>query len=251
MTGDPIRRLLPRVALGRRDPPRQRLLFVHVPKTAGMSLYHALERWAGPDRAIRFPNGGPGDLAAWLELPRARLEQLRLVSGHLPLHDFRKRELSGWMPITLLRDPVARTLSTYSYIRGQRRHPWHGLVSSMDLEEFLDWFEGRPANLDQQCGFITPERTAEAAFRVLTEEFLLAGTAERLDLFEQALSMALAVRIRTPTHNRSRRRIDPASVPAATLARIRAMHPQDAIVHATVRERGLVGSGLSELAASP
>lgn len=204
---------------------------MHIPKTAGMSLYQALERWAGRDRALRFPNGGPEDLARWLEVPQERVDELRLISGHLPLHHFRLRDMAGWAPITLLRDPVARTLSTYSYIRGQRSHPWHELVSGMDLERFLDWFEGRPANLDQQCGFIAPDGTADAAFRVLQEEFLLAGTVERLRAFDEALSAALGSTIRTPRRNRSRHPIDPATLPPTTVARIRAMHPEDRILH--------------------
>lgn len=245
-----IRRLLQRVVPVRSAPPAERVLFVHVPKTAGMSLYHVLERWAGPGRAMRFSTGGPEDLAAWLAVPQAQVDDLRLVSGHLPLHDFRRRDIPDWAPITLLRDPVARTLSTFSYIRGQRRHPWHDLVSSMDLDAFLDWFGSRPANLDQQCGFITRERTAEAAIRVLAEEFLLAGTVEHLDRFEDGLSEALAVPIRTPTHNRSRRPIDPASLPRVTIARIRAMHPEDSVLHALVRERGLMGSAAQGSGAS-
>lgn len=239
---DLIRRLVERLAPGRSEPPTQRVLFVHIPKTAGMSLYHALERWAGPGRAIRYPNGGVDDLAAWRDLSQARLDQLRLVSGHLPLHEFRRRDMTGWAPITLLRDPVARTLSTYSYIRGHRSHPWHELVSPMDLDAFLDWFESRPANLDQQCGFITPTRTAETALDVLAEEFLLAGTVERLGAFDAALSEVLGTTIRTPAHNRSRRPVDPSSLPATTIDRIRAMHPQDGALVATLHERGLAGT---------
>jgi hypothetical protein len=144
--------------------------------------------------------------------------------------------------VTLLRDPVARTLSTYSYIRGHRGHPWHEQVSPMDLDAFLDWFEARPANLDQQCGFITPERTAEAALRVLAEEFLLAGTVERLGTFDSAISGVLGTTIRTPAHNRSRDPIDPSSLPVPMVDRIRAMHPQDEALLAMLRRRGLVGT---------
>jgi hypothetical protein len=230
-----------------------RILFVHIPKTAGMSLYHALERWASPERAIRFPNGGPEDLAAWLGLPQGRVDELRVVSGHLPLHAFRRRDLSGWSAITLLRDPVARTLSTYSYIQGQRSHPWHEQVSAMDLEAFLDWFEARPANLDQQCGFIAPERTAEAALRVLRNELLLAGTVERLAVFDEALSGVLGASIRTPRHNRSRRPIDPDRLTASTIERIHALHPEDSLLHREVLRIGLVGtaSGTSPGRAEP
>jgi hypothetical protein len=239
---DAFRRLLP-------APPvragLERILFVHIPKTAGMSLYHALERWAGPGRAIRFPNGGPDDLAAWLALPTGRLEELRVISGHLPLHDFERRRLDGWQPVTLLRDPVARWLSTYTYVRGQRSHPWHRLVSGMDLEAFVDWFAARPANTDQQCGFVSPERTARAAFEVLSERFLLAGSVERLDVFEDRLGAALGTAIRIPRRNRSRRPLDRSSVPAATLARIQELQAEDELLYRRVLEAGLVGSASS------
>jgi hypothetical protein len=130
-------------------------------------------------------------------------------------------------------------------MRDQRSHPWHKLVAPMDLEAFLDWFDGRPANHDQQCGFLTPERAEDAAFRVLSERFLIAGTVERLAAFDHALSGILGTTIRTPVHNRSRRPIDPGSVPAATLERILAMHPQDVRLHRRVLEAELVGTALA------
>lgn len=224
------------------EPPDTRILFVHIPKTAGMSLYHALRRWASPQRSLRFPNGGQADLDAWLALPQERIDDLRLISGHLPVHVFRRRDLTGWLPITLLRDPVARTLSTYSYMRDQRSHPWHRLVSAMSLEQFLDWFDERPANHDQQCGFVDRSRTAEAAFRVLSEEFHLAATVERLDDFDEALSELLGTPIRTPVRNRSRRSIDAATLSEGTLARIRDMQREDEALYKRLREAGLVGT---------
>ena len=219
-----------------------RILFVHIPKTAGMSLYHALEGWASPRRSMRFGQGGPMDLGAYLALPEDRLRELRVLSGHLPLRDFRQRDLTGWSMVTLLRDPVARTLSTYSFIRGNPNHPWHAEIAPMPLADFVDWFEARPANHDQQCGFISRERTAESAFRVLSDEFLLCAAIEHLGEFAAALSHVLGTTIGIAVRNRSRHVIDRSTVGSATLERIRDMQREDDALYQRVLRHGLVGS---------
>jgi hypothetical protein len=222
-------------------PTGHRVLFVHIPKTAGMSLYTALEGWASPRRSLRFPRGGPADLAAYLGLADSTIDGLRLLSGHFPLDVFRRRPLTGWSPITLLRDPVARVLSTFAFARGNPSHPWHEHVARMQFDEFVHWLLSRPPNTNQQCGFIAPERTADAAFAMLSSEFSLCGTVEDLPLFETALSDLLGAAIRIPFRNRSRFPLDSSLATADTLSRIQQATAQDELLYQRVRAAGVVG----------
>ena len=52
-------------------------------------------------------------MTEYLALPESRIAGLRVLSGHLTPRDFHRRPLGGWTTVTLLREPVARVLSTY------------------------------------------------------------------------------------------------------------------------------------------
>ena len=218
-----------------------RVLLVHIPKTAGISLVSALEAWAGHDRSLRFPNGGV-DFPAWRDLPAARLSQLRLISGHLAWPLFRRRDLGGWAPITLIREPLARTLSVYTFVRQTKAHPWYEQVSRMDLDTFLGWLAERPPNLDQQTRFLTDSGDPDAAFAVLGDELTLAASLEHLEEFAAELSSLIGHRIALRHQNRSRERIDPTRLPASTQAALRALNERDLQLYARVRDAGLLGT---------
>ena len=91
----------------------QPLLFVHIPKTGGMSLYKALAAHFA-EKAIRF-----GSRTTMQEFHKTSLEELCkywLVSGHLSLSDLRHKGLSG-PAIAIVRDPVQRFISAYRYVK--------------------------------------------------------------------------------------------------------------------------------------
>ena len=92
----------------------QRYFFMHIPKTAGMSLYHRLVHYhADSLYPLPFDRGRPAAamdvdyLASRFHLFR---HQIRVVTGHFPLCI---EEMLGvpFTTFTLLRDPVERTLS--------------------------------------------------------------------------------------------------------------------------------------------
>lgn len=118
-----------------------RLFFVHLQKTAGISLLWRLRR-VFPDWQI-YPDLSDGDM--WRDQPQMsidrllerwaetrRREQIRLVAGHFPLAT---ADLLGgdFQPLTVLREPVARTLSFL------RHHAaFHPEWADRPLEELYD-----------------------------------------------------------------------------------------------------------------
>lgn len=114
---------------GWRSGPQQRFFFVHLLKTAGTSLRQQLMRqFPGP---ALYPNPNDGDpvrdapqlaidplIATWSD-PRRR-RRLQLIIGHYPLATVDLLE-GDFEVMTVLRDPVDRTLS---YLRHYRlRNP--------------------------------------------------------------------------------------------------------------------------------
>ena len=87
-----------------------RLAFVHIPKTAGTSFTRAL--------AVGWPRVR---IVATSEQFNAIAEQdaagLDLVAGHFFRHLLQQPRWSGFTPITVLRDPRAKLVSSYRYAR--------------------------------------------------------------------------------------------------------------------------------------
>lgn len=108
---------------GRSEP---RVLLLHIMKTGGISLSHLLEQLARPARSAVSVF-----LDDLLTMPAPRLKSLRTISGHIP---FEALELLPvpFQTVTVLRDPVARTLSHYRELQRS-----HAVPGGLSLDEFL------------------------------------------------------------------------------------------------------------------
>ncbi len=73
-----------------------------------------------------------------LALPRQQLEQLRIVTGHMPLGLHEQLPWpETWHYATLLRDPLKRTVSEYYHVRETPVNPAHAAGHQYGLEEFV------------------------------------------------------------------------------------------------------------------
>lgn len=92
--------------------PDRPLVFLHLPKTAGMTLRGILETvYAG--HAIEFLSNFGGELRAFAERPIDERRSVALLAGHISWGA--QAALPGARTITVLRDPVERMISVYHY----------------------------------------------------------------------------------------------------------------------------------------
>jgi hypothetical protein len=115
------------------DPEPRRFFFVHVQKTAGTALWRRLKEQFAPAEVYPGPGDGePPDTVLSVEHLRARWDarraELRVVTGHFPLCTVELLD-APFVTLTLLRDPVERTLS-------QLRH--HRETTPTDAERSLE-----------------------------------------------------------------------------------------------------------------
>ena len=183
------------------------LLYLHLPKAGGRTLeawlYEQLYTPAADLPETRHFNGGVYHYpAGYIAQPREeRIRQayhtiqrpeLRAVLGHFyfGLHSWLTRP---YIYITLLRDPVDRIRSLFSFHRlVQTRYGSHEgicLPDEMDIHQFvqsppyLEVDNGqtrRISGLDAPMGHCT-EQMLEQACRNLNERFAVVGTTERFD----------------------------------------------------------------------
>jgi hypothetical protein len=129
------------------------LVHFHIPRTRGtwlrQSLIRHLSAFYRPDQI--FFVGGPSECGCahggyetlW-QLPKRRLSQLRLVTGHMPASIF------DLMPnaffITILRDPLERCLSDYWFCYHDTTNPAHRFARALSPIEFCRRGYGQARN---------------------------------------------------------------------------------------------------------
>jgi hypothetical protein len=106
--------------------------FPHIPKTAGMTFRTLLED------QFRCDDICPATLnAQFAKLSAEQINQYRLFRGHLSYIDIpRLVTAKRLLNVTVLREPIARVISHYDYIRRTPGDPHHQSVMGMTLEEF-------------------------------------------------------------------------------------------------------------------
>ncbi len=170
---------------------RQALIFLHIPKTAGTTLNRIIEWQYNPLSIFTID---PHQIRATAErfktFSEQRRRRLRVVRGHVlfGIHEFLPQ---GATYITMLREPVARLLSSFHFIQRRPLHPLHRKLKEkgVGVEEFIRLTLSRQ-NL--QCRLIAgvkgdvtcDERTLEIAKEHLVKSFSVVGICER---FEESL----------------------------------------------------------------
>ncbi|HMB75400.1 MAG TPA: sulfotransferase family 2 domain-containing protein [Kiloniellaceae bacterium] len=190
---------------------RQPIAFTHIPKTAGTTVSTALE--------AAFPNRNLFQLQQ-LE-PEALRHRLADRSIHAYCGHLRYLQLSaafgdsGRQPlyIAVLREPIERILSAYSYAKDTpAAKRWHGLAAAHDINGFISVVaeNHRHFLVGMQCRFVGAVRGADAdqALASLRANYAVIGLQSDLEGFFRRLEARLEIALpRQAPLNQSRSRI--------------------------------------------
>jgi hypothetical protein len=165
------------------------LIFLHIPKTAGITLYRIIEKQYPPSAIFNIgtPRSRRASAEDLAKIPEARRNKIRCLQGHMifGLHSYL---LQPCTYITFLRDPVDRIISHYYYVLNNAQHYLHEQVTSrrMSLSDYVSsgitpeltdgqtrLLAGNAENLDRDM--------LQSAQRNLREHFAVVGLTERFD----------------------------------------------------------------------
>ncbi len=149
----------------------QHVIFLHIPKTAGTTMRHIIDRQYAPEEIHAFGADAFGSIRAFQALPLEERAQIKLLSGHMGygLHTY----LPGKsIYFTFLRDPVERVISYFNFILRTPDHYLYEIVMSqqMSLKDLLETDNALMMN-DGQVRLISGV-WADPAFGETTREML-------------------------------------------------------------------------------
>ncbi len=110
------------------------LVHTHVPKTAGSTLSHGLSGIVGAIHSMDLRMNRRVPLE---EMADEDLADLSLLAGHFP-YGIHTRFQRTPLYIAAVREPVARAVSRYRYLKGQEDIPDHQHVAGRGFEEAWD-----------------------------------------------------------------------------------------------------------------
>lgn len=167
------------------------LIFVHIPKTAGSTINSIFDRqYKGAPIFTTDASNIHTSINKFREFPASQRRAFRMIRGHMGfgVHEF----LSGPCTyFTMLRNPIDRVISHYSYVLRTPDDPYHDAAKYLGLQEYncyvqdnwqtryLSGFE--PVGLghfgEEEC----TTAVLENAKRNLVQYFDLVGIVERFD----------------------------------------------------------------------
>ncbi|MFN0130992.1 MAG: hypothetical protein ACKVW3_00415 [Phycisphaerales bacterium] len=180
-------------------PPRFTVVFVHIPKTAGISLREALLANTIPHPSFRILHPIDDHTTLGAQKPHVRAS-LGLVEGHLyyGVHELLSQPT---VYVTMLRHPVERALSYYSFIREWQPHHLYERVNRERLS-LLDCFRTRlTVELDNfmvRC--LTSLRNVHVPFGGVTREMLIEAKAHLDSIAGLGITESFADSLRYLSH---------------------------------------------------
>jgi Sulfotransferase family len=221
--------------------PRVDVLFVHIQKTAGMSLYNSMAQWFGGPHSLRYRRSSEEFRQQFLRLTEEEIARFRLLSGHFELPFWLQRKLGDRFVISLVREPVERVLSAYRYAKSWKGHRMHEVVRRMSMAEYVDEYVGDASRHNWQCRQLCGTDDFGAARTMALQQIDLLGAVELMGLFTRTLSDDLGVPLDTRTDNASPdqrpRRED---LDAALVSKLQACNVEDYKLWTYVIEMNLV-----------
>jgi hypothetical protein len=166
-------------------PPK--ILFLHIPGSAGTSLTSALERLASPRLTVTDVEDPPSGLA------EDTLAPYRLITGHFYAHQTEVTLFEPFLKITVLRDPLERFISCYNVARQAARSNTASMSERYAAEvSAFEYFMSPAGVVDRQAQLYVLGLDSQQVPEASRQAQLLERARERLETMVVAVTPKLS-----------------------------------------------------------
>ena len=166
-----------------------RIIFRHIPKTAGTSMKEVIYRNVGEDAIRDFGGDTQALVQAFLDLPQHERDRYLWYIGNLA-GDFHEHLAVPATYVAMIRRPEKRVVSLYKHISRRKDNRDHAAVAAMSLTEFLKSYPKHQVENNYVRRFVpqgsglshdmdVEERHLDMAIQAIDKQYLLVGLVER------------------------------------------------------------------------
>ena len=177
----------------------KKILFIHIPKTGGLSLNSQLIDYFSKEYSARF--GDNKSKEKFKDMSIKELEQYNYITGHFPLNKFRAKGIM-YPALAIIRNPIDRLLSMYNYLN-QSDHPDHKKLKFEKIDNFIDYIAKNEDYDNIQCRYIGRDREHSASISVMKNDVIYVVPLSYFDDMSETLGKLLSTSIQNIQINKS------------------------------------------------
>jgi len=177
------------------------VIFNHIPKTAGLTLSEIMKKQYSTERTFstldyngkNWEGGRRQAIKHFMDLPKFERFNFDFITGHSALELF--NFVNNPIGLVMLRDPVDRVLSLYSYVRRMKWHKFYKIANQYSLydcyknklhDEWDELYNGQFSSLVSTINKISFDSKIilnddYERIKVFLKEYCLVGIVERFD----------------------------------------------------------------------
>lgn len=215
---------------------KNRLLFIHLPKTGGSTMYDIINNHIFPGENNFLYVGNQEQFKQFQELNFEQVSAYKVIGGHMNFLITQSKlgeSIRNFFTLTLLRNPVAQSISLYQYILQTPQHFKHNKVKEMSFEEFIDSDSYIP---NIQCKIISNQHSWQATLEILKNQFDCFGTLENFDSIVEKVCQHFGKAV--PSYqilNKSKKIVNPEEVNYRLFDKILSRNDQDVKLYTIVK----------------
>lgn len=217
---------------------KNRLLFIHLPKTGGSTMYHIITNQIFQGESNCLSVGNQEQVKQFQELTFEQVSAYKVIAGHINFMLAKNKfgeSIRQFFTFTVLRNPVAQMISLYQYILQTPKHLQHNKVKNLSFEEFIDSDLYTP---NIQCKIISNQPSCQTTLEILRNHFDCFGTIENFDRIMEEVCQHFGKAV--PSYrilNKSQKIVDQEAINYSLLDKIISRNEQDVKLYTILKAR--------------